>query len=65
MPIIRATGEASIFRVTALCKRAKQVINTCLMLAIYGLKLMGLFNMNALCVLFIENYPIAIYKSHR
>jgi hypothetical protein len=48
-----------------MCKRAKQVFNTCLMLAIYGLKLMDLFNMNALCVLFIVNYPNANYKSHR
>jgi hypothetical protein len=48
--IIKATGKARIFRVTAQCERAEQVFNRCLLYTFYRLKLMDLFNMNA-CML--------------
>ncbi len=50
MGIIKATGKARIFRVTAQCERAEQVFNTCLIYTFYRLKLMDLYNMNA-CML--------------
>jgi hypothetical protein len=48
--IIKATGKARIFRVTAQCERAEQVFNTCLIYNFYRLKLMDLFYMNT-CML--------------
>jgi hypothetical protein len=39
---IRAAGKPSKFRVTALCKRADQVFNRCIIYIFYRLKLMDL-----------------------